>query len=97
MVLGSAVPLFLAMPHLRTYGFSPVVFFQQANATSAAAACFADITLSAIVLMIFVRADLKKRDGPDTDFWITLVLIPIGLVTALCFYLYRREGSVRTR
>ncbi len=96
MVLGSMVPLFLATPHLRTYGFSPIVFFQQANATSAAAACFADITLSAIVLMIFVRADLKRRNGPTSDFWVTLLLIPIGLVTALCFYLFRREGAVRS-
>lgn len=93
MVLGSIVPLFLAWPHLSTYGVSPLLFIRQANATSAAAACFADITLSAIVLMIFVRSDLKRRDGPASDFWITLALIPIGLVTSLCFYLYRRESK----
>ena len=91
MVVGSFVPLFLATPHLRTYGFSPLVFINQANATSAAAACFADITLSAIVLMIFVRSDLKRRNGPTKDFWITLALLPIGLITSLCYYLYRRE------
>lgn len=93
MILGSLVPMFLAAPHLQTYGFSPLVFIQHANATSAAAACFADITLSVIVLLIFVWSDLKRRKGPARDFWITVLLVPIGLVTSLCFYLYRREGA----
>lgn len=97
MIIGSFVPLFLAMPHLRMYGLSPMIFIKQANATSAAAACFADITLSAIILMIFVRSDLKRREGPTSDFWITLLLLPIGLVTSLCFYLYRRECKNPTR
>ena len=93
MVLGTLVPLFLAMPHLRTYGLSPFVFIQHANSTSAAAACFADIALAALVFLIFVWSDLKKRKGRIADFWITLILIPIGMVTAVSFYLYRRESS----
>lgn len=92
MVLGSLVPLFLAVPHLRTYGLSPLVFIQHANATSAAAACFADIALACIVLLIFVWKDLKRHGRSMTDFWVTMVLIPIGLITALSYYLFRREG-----
>ena len=96
MIIGSFFPMFLALPHLRTYGFSPYVFLQHANSTSAAAACFADIALSAVVFLIFAWSDLKKRDGPQRDFWITLLLIPIGLITSIAFYLYRREQMVKT-
>lgn len=93
MIIGSLLPLFLAVPHLQTYGFSPLVFLQHANSTSAAAACFADIALAAIVFLIFVKVDSKRRNAPQFEFWVTLLLIPIGLITSISFYLYRRECS----
>jgi len=93
MFIGSLLPVFLAVPHLRTYGFSPLVFVQHANSTSAAAACFADIALASLVFLIFAKVDSKRRNAPVWEFWLSLILIPIGLVTAVSFYLYRRECS----
>lgn len=95
MLFGSLIPIFLASPHIDTYGLSPLAFIQHANSTSAAAACFADLCLAGAVFMVFCWIDISRRGAKRWEFWVTAALLPIGLITSVAFYLWRRECAVQ--
>jgi hypothetical protein len=94
LIAGAILPFCFALEHLRAHGASPVAFIQEATTTSAARACFVDLCLAGLVFLGFAIYDSARSGVAKKHVWIAAMLTPVGLVSTVAYYLWRRECSL---
>jgi hypothetical protein len=92
-ILGAVVPMAHLFPWLQANGVDIARFLADSQTNPAGAAVFWDLMISALVLSVFVIAEVTVRRN-----WIALVAIPatflIGLSCGLPLYLFLRTRPV---
>lgn len=94
-VLGTALPLIAFGPWLLAHGLDIPLLLEQALTSPVAAFAWADVLVSALVLLAFIAQQQRVR--PVQRVWLPVVaLFCVGVSLALPLYLYLREKQAYT-
>lgn len=94
-VIGTVLPLSQFVPWFADHGLNPPHFFSQAIATPIAAFGWADLVVSAVVVVAFILAE-GRRIGMRHAWTASLGLL-VGVSLALPLFLLLRERHLAQR
>lgn len=89
-VVGFAVPIFLVIPWVQTYGFDMGLLLQQATANEGASIALFDLTWASVTAVVFMLVQIQRHRVPM--WWLAIIgTFSIGLCFGLPLFLYLRE------
>lgn len=95
-VIGFVVPYYFLISFLKTYGLDARAFVRQLFGTSISTFFAADLILSSLVFVRFLRQEAARYS--IARWWLYLVaLLTVGLSFALPLFLYVRESRLEAR
>lgn len=93
-IVGFALPYYFFVSFLATNGLQFRVFFQQLFATPISSFFAADLLISSVVFVFYLRREAARYNIGKR--WLYLVvLLTVGLSCALPLFLYVRESRIR--
>jgi hypothetical protein len=95
-VIGFVVPYYFLISFLMTHGLAARVFFNQLFGTPISTFFAADLLISCVIFMIFLRRE-AKRQAMRYEWVYWTALITVGLSFALPLFLWAREGHLESR
>jgi hypothetical protein len=94
-VIGFVLPYYFLISFLMTYGLAARVFLNQLFGTPISTFFAADLLISCVVFMIFLRRE-AERPAMKHQWVYWIALLTVGLSFALPLFLWAREGQLES-
>ncbi len=95
-VLGVVIPMFFFLPWVAEHGLAVHLLVSAALGSPISAFAWADVVVSAVVLLVFMAQE--NRAGRIPHLWLPIVgLFTVGVSLALPLFLALREGRLKNK